>query len=231
LNVISIIIPTYNESENIENIINAIEEVFSINMINGELVIVDDNSPDGTATIAERMKKRYDNIKVIVRTSDRGLSQSVVEGFDHCDSDTIGVIDCDFSHPPEQIPLFLEKIENGCDVVFGTRYASEGEIKGWGAKRKLISTGATFLARLLIPKSTDPVSGFFVIDRSVVKDVVLRPRGYKIGLEILGKGNWSKYCEIPYVFQDREMGSSKLGKREIYEYILQLFDIFMYKIR
>ena len=231
MNVISIIIPTYNESENIENIINAIEEVFSINMITGELVIVDDNSPDGTATIAERMKKRYDNIKVIVRTSDRGLSQSVVEGFDHCDSDTIGVIDCDFSHPPEQIPLFLEKIENGCDVVFGTRYASEGEIKGWGAKRKLISTGATFLARLLIPKSTDPVSGFFVIDRSVVKDVVLRPRGYKIGLEILGKGNWSKYCEIPYVFQDREMGSSKLGKREIYEYILQLFDIFMYKIR
>ncbi|MCD4703682.1 MAG: polyprenol monophosphomannose synthase [Methanosarcinaceae archaeon] len=231
MNVISIIIPTYNESENIENIINAIEEVFSIDMINGELVIVDDNSPDGTATIAERMKKRYDNIKVIVRTSDRGLSQSVVEGFDHCDSDTIGVIDCDFSHPPEQIPLFLEKIENGCDVVFGTRYASEGEIKGWGAKRKLISTGATFLARLLIPKSTDPVSGFFVIDRSVVKDVVLRPRGYKIGLEILGKGNWSKYCEIPYVFQDREMGSSKLGKREIYEYILQLFDIFMYKIR
>ncbi|MHC1576600.1 MAG: polyprenol monophosphomannose synthase [Methanosarcinaceae archaeon] len=231
MNVISIIIPTYNESENIENIINAIEEVFSINMITGELVIVDDNSPDGTAIIAERMKKRYDNIKVIVRTSDRGLSQSVVEGFDHCDSDTIGVIDCDFSHPPEQIPLFLEKIENGCDVVFGTRYASEGEIKGWGAKRKLISTGATFLARLLIPKSTDPVSGFFVIDRSVVKDVVLRPRGYKIGLEILGKGNWSKYCEIPYVFQDREMGTSKLGKREIYEYILQLFDIFMYKIR
>ncbi|MEA1984378.1 MAG: polyprenol monophosphomannose synthase [Euryarchaeota archaeon] len=231
MNDISIIIPTYNESENIENMINAIERVFSNNTINGDLVIVDDNSPDKTAAIAERMEERYGNIKVIVRTRDRGLSQSVVEGFDHCDSDTIGVIDCDFSHPPEQIPLFLKKIEEGCDVVFGTRYASEGEIRGWGAKRKLISHGATFLARLLVPRSTDPVSGFFVIDRSVVKDVVLRPRGYKIGLEILGKGNWSKYCEISYVFQDREMGSSKLGPKEIYEYILQLFDILMYKLK
>lgn len=227
---ISIIIPTYNESENIVNMIHALEDMFSNNSINGEIIVVDDNSPDNTANLAKSMKPKYDDIKVVVRTYDKGLSQSVVEGFNHCESDVVGVVDCDFSHPMELIPAFLDKINNGCDVVFGTRYAKEGEIRGWGFKRKLISKGATLFGKLLVPESTDPVSGFFVIKKSVVENVTLRPRGYKIGLEILGKGIWSNYCEIPYVFKNREKGISKLGMREIVEYLVQVFDIVWYKI-
>ena len=228
---ISIIIPTYNESENIVNMIHALEDMFSNNSINGEIIVVDDDSPDNTANLAKGMMQEYDNVKVVVRTHDRGLSQSVVEGFNYCESDVIGVVDCDFSHPVDLIPAFLDKINSGCDVVFGTRYAKDGEIRGWGFKRKLISKGATLFGKLLVPESTDPVSGFFVMKKSVVENVILRPRGYKIGLEILGKGIWSNYCEIPYVFKNREKGSSKLGMREILDYVLQLFDIVLYKVK
>lgn len=228
---ISIIIPTYNESENIENMIHALEDMFSNNSIDGEIIVVDDNSPDDTGDLAKKVNKKYGNVKVVVRTDDRGLSQSVVEGFNHCESDVIGVVDCDFSHPVDLIPAFLDKINSGCDVVFGTRYAKEGEIRGWGLKRKLISKGATLFGKLLVPESTDPVSGFFVMKKSVVDNVRLRPRGYKIGLEILGKGIWSNYCEIPYVFKNREKGSSKLGMKEIVEYLKQVIDIFIYKMK
>ena len=109
--------------------------------------------------------------------------------------------------------------------------AKDGEIRGWGIKRKLISKGATLFGKMLVPESTDPVSGFFVMKKSVVENVTLCPRGYKIGLEILGKGIWSNYCEIPYVFKNREKGSSKLGVREIFEYLKQVIDIFWYKMK
>lgn len=227
---IDIIIPTYNESENIENMINALEEVFSNNSIDGKIIVVDDNSPDKTGEIAKNMMGIYGNIKVVIRNNNRGLSPSVVEGFFHCESDIICVIDCDFSHPPELIPVFCEKISNGCDIVFGTRYAAGGTITGWSIKRKIISGGATFLAKVVVSCSSDPVSGFFAIRRDVVEGVPLFPRGYKIGLEILGKGNWTKYCEVSYEFRDRENGQSKLGIREILEYLIQIFDIICYKI-
>lgn len=228
---ISIIIPTYNESENIGNMIDVLQDVLTKESINFELVIVDDDSPDGTADIAKQRQDIYHNLKVVVRTTNKGLSQAVAEGFNHCGFDIIAVIDCDFSHPPDLIPVFLNKIEGGCDIVFGTRYAGSGEIQGWGLKRKIISRGATFLANLLIGGSTDPVSGFFMMKRSVIKESILRPRGYKIGLEILGKGKWAKYCEVPYVFKNREIGQSKLGMKEIFDYVLQLLDIAAYKIK
>ncbi|SDF58589.1 Glycosyltransferase involved in cell wall bisynthesis [Methanolobus vulcani] len=228
---ISVIIPTYNESENVVNMIDILEDVLTKSSIKFEIVVVDDDSPDGTADIARKKQELYNNLKVIVRTTDKGLSQAVVEGFNHCSHEIISVIDCDFSHPPELLPVFFNKIEDGCDVVFGTRYAGSGEIQGWGLKRKLISRGATLLANILVGGSTDPVSGFFMMKKSVVSGSDLKPRGYKIGLEILGKGNWNKYCEIPYVFRNREVGESKLGIKEIVDYIFQLFDIAAYKIK
>jgi dolichol-phosphate mannosyltransferase len=228
---ISIIIPTYKESANIGNMINVLEETLRQVALDFELVVVDDNSPDGTADIARQKAELYSNIKVIVRTKDKGLSQAVVEGFNNCGFDSIAVIDCDFSHPPCLIPVFFNKLNDGYDIVFGTRYAGSGSIQGWGLKRKTISKGATFLANLLVGGSTDPVSGFFTIKKSVIENSKLSPRGYKIGLEILGKGNWVKYCEVPYDFKNREAGQSKLGMKEISDYIVQLLDIAIYKIK
>ncbi len=118
----------------------------------------------------------------------------------------------------------LEEIRAGNDLVIGSRYMEGGGIKKWPLKRRIISLGATFLGRLLFPDVSDPVSGFFAVRKSVVENAPLKPRGYKILLEVLGKGNWKNLKEIPFEFVDREIGSSKLKGRTIIEDAEQCFD-------
>ena len=221
---ITVIIPTFKEESNIENIISEVDAVFTRHGIHGEILVVDDNSPDRTIKIVNDLKKTKNNLNLIVRFEDHDLSQSVVEGFRHADSDIFLVIDADFSHPPALIPKMLEEIRAGNDLVIGSRYMEGGGIKKWPLKRRIISLGATFLGRLLFPDVSDPVSGFFAVKKSVVENAPLKPRGYKILLEVLGKGNWKKAKEIPFEFVDREIGSSKLKGRIIIEYAEQCFD-------
>jgi dolichol-phosphate mannosyltransferase len=121
-----------------------------------------------------------------------------------------------------------EEIRKGNDVVIGSRYMEGGGIKKWPLKRRIISVGATFLGRLLFPDVTDPVSGFFAIRKDVVLNAPLKPKGYKILLEVLGKGTWEKDKEIPFEFVDREIGTSKLKIRIIIEYAVQVMDITLY---
>ena len=222
---VSVIIPTFKERDNIVELLRAINNTLSYYNINGEIIVVDDNSPDGTAKFAETVAKTNPNIRVIVRTEDKGLSQSVVEGFRQAQSDIFIVMDSDFSHPIACVSKFYKKIKEGYDIVIGSRYMKDGEIKGWGAKRKVISSGATFLARVMFPNITDPVSGLFAIHRDVIKDAPLRPSGYKILTEILGKGTYHNVAEIPYKFVNRKKGSSKLGFSQIFEYAVQVLDL------
>jgi dolichol-phosphate mannosyltransferase len=189
---------------------------------------VDDNSPDATIAIVNDLKLSMPNVNLLVRTADHGLSQSVAEGFTHASSDIFVVIDADFSHPPALIPAMYEEIRACSDVVIGSRYMKGGGIKKWPLKRRIISLGATFLGRLLFPDITDPVSGFFAIKKSVVAQAQLKPRGYKILLEVLGKGIWEKDKEIPFEFSDREIGASKLKISTIVEYAQQVADIALY---
>lgn len=225
---LTVIIPTFREEANIRNIITAVDGVFKEHSLNGEILVVDDNSPDNTIAIVNDLKKTHTHVNLLVRTSDHGLSQSVADGFIHASSEVFVVIDADFSHPPELIPKMYEEIRAGCDVVIGSRYMVGGGIKKWPLKRRVISLGATFLGRLLFPDITDPVSGFFAIRKSVVKQATLKPRGYKILLEVLGKGTWEHDKEIPFEFSDREIGSSKLKIKTIIEYALQVGDITLY---
>ena len=118
-----------------------------------------------------------------------------------------------------------DEIRKGNDIVIGSRYMEGGGIKKWPLKRRIISIGATFLGRLLFPDITDPVSGFFAVRKEVVDKAPLKPRGYKILLEVLGKGTWEKDKEIPFEFIDREIGSSKLKIKTIIEYAQQVADI------
>jgi len=118
-----------------------------------------------------------------------------------------------------------EEIRKGNDIVIGSRYMEGGGIREWPLKRRVISTGATFLGRLLFPDVTDPVSGFFAVRKQVVENAPLKPRGYKILLEVLGKGTWEKDKEIPFEFVDREAGASKLKGKTILEYAQQVIDI------
>jgi dolichol-phosphate mannosyltransferase len=205
-----------------------VDAVFRKNTLDGEILVVDDNSPDNTIAIVNELKKTHTNVNLLVRTSDHGLSQSVADGFLHASSDIFVVIDADLSHPPALIANMYEEIQAGSDVVIGSRYMEGGGIKKWPLKRRIISLGATFLGRLLFPDITDPVSGFFAIRKDVVVQARLKPRGYKILLEVLGKGTWEKDKEIPFEFSDREIGASKLKIRTIIEYAEQVTDITLY---
>jgi dolichol-phosphate mannosyltransferase len=228
---LTVIIPTFNEEENIAAIIEAVDEVLVSNNLRGEILVVDDNSRDGTIAIATRIADRKENVRLIVRMQDHGLSQSVVEGFSEARSDIFQVIDADFSHPVELIPRFYEALRNGADIAIGSRYMKGGSIEQWPFRRRIISLGATVFGRILFPEITDPVSGFFAVKREVVEHAPLTPRGYKILMEVLGKGRWRSVVEIPFVFRDREEGESKLRVNTIIEYITQCIDITLYSVR
>lgn len=226
---VSILIPTYNEKENIGLLIPRIFGIFKKSRIKGEVVVVDDNSPDGTGEIAEKMKGKY-RMKVIHRKAKLGLSSAVLDGLKEAEGDIIGVMDSDLSHPPELIPDLVKPIiSNQADITVGSRYVKGGGIKNWPFRRKIISRGASLLAKLLTSVK-DPMSGFFFFKRNIVKNKVLKPSGYKIGLEIFVRGEYSKIREIPYTFVDRKSGKSKLSPKEDLAYLKHLVKLYWYKV-
>ncbi len=225
---LTVIIPTFNEEANIRNIVMAVDSVFHEYSLHGQILVVDDDSSDSTISTVKDLKRIHENVDILVRRQDHGLSQSVADGFSHAASEIFLVIDADFSHPPILIPRMYEEIQKGNDIVIGSRYMEGGAIRKWPLKRRVISIGATFLGRLLFPDITDPVSGFFAVRKQVVEKAPLKPRGYKILLEVLGKGAWEKDKEIPFEFVDREIGASKLRIKTIIQYVQQVIDISLY---
>ena len=227
---VTVIIPTFKEEANIGHIISEVDAVFKQHAINGEILVVDDNSPDGTIAIVNEQKKTRPNLNLVVRQSDHGLSQSVADGFVHASSDIFVVMDADLSHPPALIPTMVSELRAGYDVVIGSRYMEGGGIKKWALKRRIISIAGTFFGRLLFPDISDPVSDFFAVKKSVVTNAPLKSRGYKILLEVLGKGTWEKDKEITFEFVDRKIGPSKLKLKTIIEYAGQVINIALFSI-
>jgi dolichol-phosphate mannosyltransferase len=193
-----------------------------------EMVIVDDNSPDGTGQLAEELGAKY-RVKVIHRAGKLGLSTAVMEGFAAASGAVFVVMDADLSHPPEKIPEMVSRIEQeGADMVVGSRYVKGGHVENWPVHRRIISKGATLLAKGLT-KVKDPMSGFMALRREVIEGVTLNPIGYKIGLEILVKGKISKVEEIPITFADRKAGKSKLGTSVTLKYIDHCIRLYEHK--
>lgn len=160
--VLSIITPTYNEAENIREFIERV--VVAMKEVSYELIVVDDNSPDGTADIAEQLSSKYGNIKVLKRPNKLGLASAVRDGFNKTKADIIAIMDADLQHPPELLPKMLDEIKSGCEIVVASRYVEGGSVEGWSVLRKIMSKGAIFLAHLLYPRTRavrDPISGFF----------------------------------------------------------------------
>ena len=230
---ISIIIPTYNERENIKELIPYIDSVLKENNITDyEIIIVDDNSPDGTADEAKKLSEKYP-VKVIVRKNEKGLASAVIEGIKHASGNFCVVMDADFQHPPEVIPKLVNKLKEGYELVIASRYIEGGKIEKWNPVRKLISKTATILAYILFPQLKnihDIMSGFFAFKTELVKRNLdkLNPLGYKILLEILIKCDIEKICEIPYTFKERKYGKSKLGIKNIVYYVIHLIKLSKY---
>lgn len=228
---LTVIIPTYNEEGNIKEITGQIDRICRQNEINEEILIVDDNSPDRTQEYVKEMQKTMNNLHILVRYKDHGLSQSLYDGLYAAKSDLIQCIDADLSHPPEKIPEFyrLLKYEN-YDMVIGSRYIPGGETFDWPLYRRIISSGAAILGRIFIPIVKDSGSGFFAVNRRILKDVKLKPRGFRMGFEILGKTNWENVTEIPIVFKDRVAGDSKIKPSVFSDFLLQCGHIGYYNL-
>jgi len=221
-------VPTYNERQNLQELVSRIDSSCQTANIEAEILIVDDNSPDGTGSYAEELGKRY-RIEVIHRSGKLGLSSAVLEGFERATGSILVVMDADLSHPPEKIPELVERIVDGdADMTIGSRHIRGGSIENWSFYRRIVSKGATLLARGLT-KVKDPMSGFFAIRRSVIDGVKLNPVGYKIGLEILVKGNISNVVEVPITFANRKSGKSKLGGSVYLTYIDHLIMLYEHK--
>jgi len=224
--MISVILPTYNEAENIKTIIPMLNRLFIGEGINGEIIVVDDNSPDGTAVIAQELDKDYP-VQVHVRRDDRGLSKAVIKGFELAKGDICVVMDADLSHPVEKIPEMLKPIiNNKCDMVIGSRNISGGGCEEWPLSRRIISRFAGLMARGVTDLS-DPTSGFMAIRKNTISDIKLDPLGWKIVLEVAVKAN-PRIKEIPIIFTDRMKGESKLNLKTYIDYVRHLWRLYSY---
>ena len=224
---ISVVIPTYNEAENIKKIIPRIDKI--LKDYDYEILVVDDSSPDGTAKIAKRLSKQYP-VRVLKREKKLGLASAILHGFKNANGDVLGVIDADLQHPPEYMKEFIRAIEGGYDIAIGSRYIEGGRVEGWSWTRKMVSKGAIMLAKPLIRGVKDPISGYFFLKKDVIEGVEFNPTGYKLSLEILVKGKWERIKEIPYTFKIREKGKSKLNFGEILRYLHLVGHLYKHRI-
>jgi len=219
----SIVIPTYNEAGGIEELVTTLGALFVAGGLDGELIVVDDNSPDGTGAIVDRLTDRYP-VRCLHRPGKLGLSSGVIDGWNFArpDSVALGAMDADFSHDPSVLPKLVAAVASGkYGLAVGSRYVKGGGITNWPLKRKVTSIVACALAWPLTPLR-DITSGFFVVRRDALAGVSLDPIGFKIGLEVAVKARYGKFIEVPYVFTDRIVGESKLNTKEITNYLKQL---------
>jgi dolichol-phosphate mannosyltransferase len=219
----SIVIPTYNEAGGIEQLIGTLAELFRANDLDGEIVVVDDNSPDGTGAIVDMLANRFP-VRCLHRPGKMGLSSGVIDGwrFARPESTVLGAMDADFSHDATIVPKMVRALESGkYGLAVGSRYVKGGGIENWPLKRKLTSIVACAMAWPLTP-IRDITSGFFLVQRAALSGVELDPIGFKIGLEVAAKAKYGKALEVPYVFKDRVVGESKLNGKEITNYLKQL---------
>lgn len=224
--MISVVIPTYNEAAVIEQTLRRSAAALQGVGEEFELIVVDDSSSDGTAELAEALAKEF-SVRVLRRPGRLGLATAVIDGWAMARGDLLAVMDADLQHPPEVLSELVKALRKPeTDLVLASRYTSGGGIPEWSLIRRFISWGATQLAATVLPLTlagvSDPMSGMFGLRKTVLEGVQLSPVGYKILLEVLAKGRYSKFVEVPYVFVQRGHGSSKLGAKQYVEYLFHL---------
>jgi dolichol-phosphate mannosyltransferase len=221
---LSIIVPTYNERDRLKDLVVAVFGAYAAEGLDAELIIVDDNSPDGTGALADELAQQY-RVQVLHRSGKLGLGTAVVAGFDAAQASIVGVIDADLSHPPSLLPRMLSIMQQAsADVVIGSRYIPGGGTKNWPMGRLLLSRLACVMARPLTPVR-DATSGFFLIRRDLARGVRISAGGFKICLELLIRGRPASVVEVPYVFEGRTAGESKMNLKEAMGYLQQLRDL------
>jgi len=224
--MLSLVLPTYNEAGNIRQVVKQIQGI--LQDVPHEIIVVDDDSPDGTWRIVEEMSASDPSVRVLRRVGRRGLSSAAIEGFRTAKGDVLAVADADGQHDYALLPRLYERVRMHGGIAVGSRYVEGGSVGAWDERRRLLSRIATWLAlRLCRVKVRDPMSGFFAVSRATFDRVApgLRPRGFKILFDILiAVPKETPAAEVPYVFRTRGVGESKLSLRVELAFLFSLFE-------
>jgi len=224
---LSLIIPTFNERRNLADLIAQLTALLDPELGDDyELIVVDDDSPDRTWELASELTARYPKLRVLRRESERGLSSAVIRGWQIARGEVLAVIDADLQHPPEVTVQLWREMAKGADLAVGSRHVEGGGVSDWSLLRRMLSRGAQLLGLVLLPgvlgRVSDPMSGYFMIRRAAIAGVTLHPLGYKILVEVIGRGNVRWIAEVGYVFRERTEGQSKVTWRVYVEYLRHL---------
>jgi len=225
--MISLVLPTYNEARNIQEVLRRASEALRKTGEDHELIVVDDSSPDHTVDLAEALANQLP-VRVLRRPGREGLATAVVDGWSIAKGDVLGVMDADLQHPPEVLTRLVSALRShNADMAIATRSGpGGGSTETWSWMRRLTSWAARHLAACALPRTlaevSDPMSGMFLARARALQGVRLEPTGYKILLEVLGKAYCRELVEVPFMFQARSFGSSKLGLRESAQYLAHL---------
>lgn len=223
-----VVVPTYNERENIAPLFERLAAIRSTLGADLHLVFVDDGSPDGTGAEISRLVKEHDYVHLLEREGKMGLGTAYIDGFRHAieafDPAVFVQMDSDLQHPPERVKPLVDAVKEGADVAVGSRYIEGGSFEGLKGSRKMVSRGANWLARSVLGLPIhDTTTGFKALDRRAVDAILgvkLHSSGFIFQVESLYvfKQNGMKMVEIPFVFELRERGTSKMSEKEAWEF-------------
>ncbi len=224
---LSLIVPTYNESRNIGRILEVLSHLLDQALPHEyELIVVDDDSPDQTWLVAQTLMSDYPCLRVMRRQGERGLSTAIIRGWQAAKGEVLGVIDGDLQHPPDIVLKLLAEINQGADLSVASRHIENGGVSDWSLGRRLLSRGAQILGLIALPRIisqvSDPMSGYFMVRRSAIANKFLNPVGYKILIEVLGRGDITRIAEVGYIFNERQTGESKVSWKQYIDYIHHL---------
>jgi dolichol-phosphate mannosyltransferase len=222
---LAFVVPTLNEAANIPVLLDRIHHALASTNLAYEVIIVDDDSTDGTAEVVRKFAQDDPRVRLLVRKGARGLAGAVIHGWDHTDADLLGVIDADLQHPPEVMPSLLDPVLHGADIAIASRYAHGNGVGEWNRFRLFVSRAGTLATAPLQKKNLrvkDPLSGFFIVRRECIDGLLLQPEGFKILLEILVKGRIQKAVEVPFQFGLRHAGTSKASFKIALQYFALL---------
>jgi dolichol-phosphate mannosyltransferase len=226
---LALVIPTLCEAENIEGLLRSIRSVLDPVGIRYEILVVDDDSSDGTGDVVSAVSRDDPRVRLLVRKGERGLSGAILYGWHNTDAAILGVMDADLQHPPELLPKLISAIQHGNDLAIGSRYTPGGDLGKWNPARKFLSAAAVWVTWPLQKsklRAKDPMSGFFMVRRSCLEQITFQRAGFKLLLEVLVRGRIRSVEEVPFAFGLRYRGASKANFKVAWDYALLLVRLY-----
>jgi dolichol-phosphate mannosyltransferase len=231
---LTLVVPTLREAGNLPELLRRTFAALQCVPIKSEVIVVDDDSRDGTVELVELLLETHPQwtgrLRVLVRKGQRGLAGAVLHGWRNSDGTMLGVMDADLQHPPELLPDLLYPMLGGADLAVASRYKPGGSTGDWNALRRLVSNSATWMTKPLLPRKLrvkDPMSGFFIIQRRCVEGLRLQTTGFKLLLELLVRAQISEVAEVCFTFGVRHAGASKANLTVAREYARLLLSLYI----